>query len=161
MQLKDKIDKNIKELLKTQFFGVLATTKDSGVHTSIVAFISEENYESIFFSTLKASRKYDNILHNPHVSLLVDNRNNLQNDLTDAIAVSFVGSAKIVDETEMLRLKERMLQRHRNFKDFLRSPNTAIISIRVDQIDYVSKFQNVITLRAHAESFELFQEKKA
>jgi nitroimidazol reductase NimA-like FMN-containing flavoprotein (pyridoxamine 5'-phosphate oxidase superfamily) len=64
----------MKTFLKERDMAVLATAGESGPHTSLMAYLTDDAAENVYLVTLKNTHKYANMAANPAVSLLVDDR---------------------------------------------------------------------------------------
>ncbi len=134
----------VKALFRSQRLAVLATSGGSQPHTSLVACSSTDDLRFLIFATDRATRKYLNIQANPRVSLLVDNRANSEEDFVEAIAVTVFGEALEAFNEERTRCVELLLEKHPALKEFLNQPATAVLRIRVERYQIVSRFQNVV-----------------
>jgi len=139
LQLKNKI----KELLGQQKLGVLATQGEKYPYNTLVAYAFSEDLRYIFFATMKHTRKYDNIMKHPHVSILIDSRTNDVTDFKDAVALTVMG--KMVNTTP-LEYRGLYLDRFPHLKDFIEDPNTTIMTLKIDKYIYVQRFQEVLEL---------------
>lgn len=136
----------IVRLFASQYFAVLATRSGARLHTSLVAFAVTEDLASIYFSTPRATRKLSNLLANPEVSLLVDDRSNEITDIYRVTGVTVSGRAEELGGEEKSRALALYLEKHPYLEGFARSPNSALVRIRVRTYDVVSSFQNVMVL---------------
>jgi len=137
----------IKALLERQKLGVLATQGGLYPHTSLVAFTFTKDLRFIIFSTMSHTRKYRNILKNPHVSVLIDSRRNYIRDLKEAVALTVTGGAVLTDDKKKVRYRRLYLKRFPHLKRFIDKPDTAIIIIEVTGYIFVQRFQEVLELR--------------
>lgn len=80
---------------------------------------------------------------NPHVALLVDNRQNLESDFDACIAVTVKGTADELSEEQWQRVLPKYLNRNPYLKDFVASPSCKFFRIRVQSYSLVSTFQKV------------------
>lgn len=147
----EKIGLEKKELLEqlNSFFGsqplaVLATQNGTAPYVSLVAFVSDEKLKYILFSTTKATRKYSNLSANPSVSLLIDNRKNTIEDFRDAMAVTVLGRVEPIEDFERSIMEKIYLLKHPYLVDFLHSPTTAFLKVRVEKYIVVTHFQHVV-----------------
>ena len=53
---------------------VLATASEGKPHCSLMTYVANDNCQEIYMVTQKNTKKYKNLMDNPHVSLLIDNR---------------------------------------------------------------------------------------
>jgi uncharacterized protein YhbP (UPF0306 family) len=134
------------ELFASQYFSVLATQSEGRLHTSLVAFAATENLGAVLFATPKATRKFHYLTAHPEVSLFVDNRSNDVADLYRVTGVTINGTAEVPsgpDREDMLRL---YLRKHPHMEEFARSPNSALVRVKVRRYDVVTEFQSVMVL---------------
>jgi nitroimidazol reductase NimA-like FMN-containing flavoprotein (pyridoxamine 5'-phosphate oxidase superfamily) len=75
-------------------FAVLATSEEGKPYTSIIAFALTADRRTLIFATSSATRKYRNIITQPAVSILLDNRSQNAYDIDNAQAVTLLGTAK-------------------------------------------------------------------
>jgi general stress protein 26 len=139
---KPELRKKLQELFNTQKLAVLGSDMSNQPYPSLIAFAHTDNLQYFIFSTLKDSNKYKNIMNNPRISMLIDNRSNQPSDFSNAIAVSVFGLAEEVknDKEQFLDL---YLKKHPYLKDFVRLPNCVLLRIKVKKYSVVSKFQKV------------------
>ena len=126
-----------------QSLAVLATVGDPHPHTSLVAFAVTRDLRNLVFATPVYTRKYDNILKNPRVSLLVDNRLNLERDFQDGVALTVKGTAIQPPAARRRGYARLYLQRHPYLEEFVSSPTCGLFVVEVHSYSLVSSFQNV------------------
>ena len=141
-----RLKHTVGDLLKGQNLAVLSTHYKGQPYASLVVFAATEDLKQILFATTRATRKYENIVQDPRVALLVDSRTNLNSDIHGAIAVTVTGRAEEVKEKDKEAFLKIYLARHPHLKDFVRSPTCALLRVKVETYYMVSKFQKVIEL---------------
>lgn len=134
------------DLLAGQKTGILATCSNNIPHLSVVGFAFSADLKSIFFATSFATIKFKNIEHNPYVELLIDNRKNIADDFSNAVACACAGRATEVLGDSRNFAHQLMLERHPELEDFLRSSTCSIIEIRIFKYSIVKRFQEVTDL---------------
>ncbi len=137
----------LRDLFSSQRFAVLATQKRGQPYGSLVAFMASNDLKNILFATTRTTRKYANIVNNPKVAMVVDNRSNRENDFNDATVVTITGKAHEAEGSERKWLQKLFLKKHPSLRDFLFSPNCALLKVEVDTYYVVSEFQNVMVLQ--------------
>ena len=55
----------MKEIIRGEDIGVLATTGDTEPHCSLMAYIVDSSCSCLYFVTHKNTKKYQNLLQNP------------------------------------------------------------------------------------------------
>jgi general stress protein 26 len=131
--------------LQTQKYAVIATNNKKIPYTNIVAFASSEGLGNILFATKRDSIKYLNLLNNPCVSILIDNRKNLASDIKNARAVSAEAQAKAIKDNKE-KFKELLKKRHPELADFLNEPNCELFKLEVKKFFYVDNFDKKHTI---------------
>ena len=122
----------LEEVLNTQYFAVLNTLGEGLPHSNLVSFTETENLKALVFVTNRNTRKYKNIKENNNISLLIDNRTNHPSDVSQAIAITAIGTA--CEEVEnRSSLQAIFLARHPQLKQFVDDQNNAIMLITVSE----------------------------
>ncbi len=120
---------------------MIATQKENIPYTNLVAFASSEGLESIFFATRKDSTKFFNLLNNPCVSILIDNRKNLSSDIKNAIAVSAEAEAKNIKKN-IDKFKKLLSKKHPELTGFINEPDCELFELEIKNYVYVDNFDN-------------------
>lgn len=116
-------------LLDSQHFCVLATSAEDRPHCSLMAYALDAETLEIYMVTPKASRKYVNLMANPHVSLLVDNRGEAQ-DPASAWALTVYGRVREVREPDTCaRLKSKLLALRPELSVLFEMPEAILIAV--------------------------------
>lgn len=142
-----KLETDVRALLASQRFAVLSTQEKDHPYMNLVAFAETGDLRTILFATTRATRKYGNITAKSGVALLVDNRSNEVADTCEAMAVTIIGIAFEVSDSEREGLQRIYLEKQPHMKEFLCSSSTALIKIDVESYLLVSRFQNVTILK--------------
>lgn len=136
----------IKRLLNSQLFGVIATNAENYPYTTLIGYAITEDYSELVFATIRETRKYKHIDKRSGVSFLIDNRTNNTMDIQDAIALTILGNAQEVNDNEYKHYQSLLLRKHPYFREFVMAPNCALIKVNIKKYIMVSNFQNVIEL---------------
>jgi nitroimidazol reductase NimA-like FMN-containing flavoprotein (pyridoxamine 5'-phosphate oxidase superfamily) len=132
----------IKRIFAVQRFAVLATQSEGQPYSNLVAFAEADSLRSLLIVTSRYTRKYSNILASKKVAVLIDSRTNQTLDLTNAVAITALGTIEEVPEDDNNYLSGIYLTKHPELKDFLYKPSNALMKIAV--IDYiVATFEGV------------------
>jgi nitroimidazol reductase NimA-like FMN-containing flavoprotein (pyridoxamine 5'-phosphate oxidase superfamily) len=135
--------KMLQELFAAQRSAVLATTENGQPYLSLMAFATTSDLQYLLVATYRATRKYRNIEADPRVALLADNRTNQPADIEQAMAVTALGQAKEVGATERNRFLRIYLAKHPHLEKFVRSPECALIKVKVERYFVVNNFQEI------------------
>lgn len=142
-----QLQQTVRALLDSQAHGVMATQHDRQPYTSLMAFAVTPDLQRIVIATYRATRKHANLLANPRVSLLIDNRTNASVDYHDAVAISAQGTVVEVEGARRDELLQLYLGKHPELADFTAAADCVLLQLNVDCYYVVSQFQNVIELR--------------
>jgi nitroimidazol reductase NimA-like FMN-containing flavoprotein (pyridoxamine 5'-phosphate oxidase superfamily) len=137
----------ISRIFAHQRLGVLASCGGKQAYASLVAFAASKDLKKMYFCTGKATRKYQNLIGDPQVSLLVDNRTNQISDFAEAWAVTAVGMVDFLNDAEMHEFEDVYLGKHPYLKGFAKAPGTRALRLRVESYFVVRRFQQVTELR--------------
>jgi nitroimidazol reductase NimA-like FMN-containing flavoprotein (pyridoxamine 5'-phosphate oxidase superfamily) len=121
----------LKQIVKTQYFGVLATLSNQQPYTNLVAFAASDDLKRFIFTTNRYTQKYRNIISNNKIALLIDNRSNNQLDFSRALAITVLGIAEELSFNKNDELVQFYLARHPSLFEFLNKPDTAVVNIVV------------------------------
>lgn len=150
--LEKEICEKIAGLLGSQQLAVLSTQRDGQPYSSLMAYAFTPELTNIVVATGKSTRKHQNLMQESRVSLLIDNRSNTENDFHAAMAVTVIGKAQLVEQSERAEYEKIYLQRHPYLQTFLASPTTSFVKIAVSHYILVSRFQDVLEYRIGDES---------
>ncbi|MBM4286465.1 MAG: pyridoxamine 5'-phosphate oxidase family protein [Deltaproteobacteria bacterium] len=131
------------ELFDRQRSAALATTEEGQPFLSLMAFAAAPELSYIVLATRRGSRKFQNLLKDRRVALLIDNRTNERADDVRAIAVTILGQAAEADAGEREALRALFLSKHPHLKGFVDSPDCALVKVWVHRYLVVSRFEEV------------------
>ena len=146
MKPDEPIGSLLRELLSAQKLAVLSTHQSGQPYANLVAFVCSEDLKSLYFATVRSTRKFANILEDSRVALLVSSSTNAESDFNEAMAATVVGSA-----VEVLGEKRRSalityLAKHPYLEAFVRSPGCALVKVSVRSYILVKNFQQIMEL---------------
>lgn len=148
MDSEEQIKQMVKDLLSSQRFAVLSTTSEIGPYASLIAFWAAEDLRRVLFATMRATRKFNYLAAHPAVALLFDNRSNRDLDVSQAMAITAIGSARELTEPDPRSAAlDEYLAKHPHLKTFAASPGCAIVEVKVDTYYVVTHFQSVFEFR--------------
>jgi heme iron utilization protein len=143
MLSREKIFNQIKNLLDTQHFAVLATQGSEYPYCSLVGYAIIEDCKEIIFATIRETHKYKNLKQIPSVSMLIDTQTNQVNDFKQAQALTVLGTAQEIDNRAKQVYLGIYLKKHPNLKEFVIAENCALIKVKVMKYILVNDFQNI------------------
>lgn len=122
----------VNEMLIDNSLCVLCTVSGDLPYSSLMTYVLSDDLKTVYMVTVRESRKYRNLLENPKVSLLVDNRQNLASTSDETVAsITFEGILKHLEplETEVVRIQ--LVDRHGELKEILKNPDCVIFGIEL------------------------------
>lgn len=122
----------LRDMFASQKVAVLATSAEGQPYGSLVAFAVTGNLGQLLFATARSTRKYTNLLGDPRVTLVVDNRGELRSGLSNALAITAVGKAEELRGGEKEQMVEVYTSRHSYLSDFVGSRDIALFAVNVD-----------------------------
>jgi heme iron utilization protein len=141
------VPERLRMLNSIERFAVLATQEEGRPYASLVAYALSSDLGTAVFATPKNTRKYRNIVKTDEVALLLDNRSQ-ESPIAKAEAITLTGRAKPLRKgREREELTALYLAKHQDLKDFVESPSTALVALRIDQAVHVGNFQTVTSWR--------------
>ncbi|MGA3086296.1 MAG: pyridoxamine 5'-phosphate oxidase family protein [Thermodesulfobacteriota bacterium] len=143
----EKINR-LKEFFQTQKLTVLATQEPDHPYLSLMAYILTDDLKYLIAATKRGTRKYSNIIKTPGVAFLVDNRTNRGGEFQNTLAVTGIGTAEETKGPEKESLITQFLETHPELNAFVRSPECALIKIKIEKYVIIRHFQE-------AEEFEM------
>ncbi len=146
MARKVSVKTQVQDLMDRAPLAVLATQGEEGPHTSLVAFTKADGIGDLLFATNRATKKFANIMSDCKVALLIDDRKNQVSDFMDAIALTAHGTAWELEGEERERMSLVYLEKHPHLVDFVASPSTALVRVKVSKLDVARRFQWVMEL---------------
>jgi nitroimidazol reductase NimA-like FMN-containing flavoprotein (pyridoxamine 5'-phosphate oxidase superfamily) len=133
----------VKDLFGTQRSAVLATQEGGQPYLSLMAFAATPDLKTIIVATDRRTRKYANLMAEPRVALLIDNRSNTPADTQEAVAITVVGQAREAPPEERERFLRLFLSKHPHLEDFATSVTCALIAVQVSTYVVVQRFEEV------------------
>jgi nitroimidazol reductase NimA-like FMN-containing flavoprotein (pyridoxamine 5'-phosphate oxidase superfamily) len=123
----------MKNLMRSKNTCVLATVSGNEPHCSLMSYAIDEDCREIYMMTSRNTRKYENLVTNPAVSLLVDTREGAPPESrSHTKALTVRGQfEQIAGEETKRRIKERLLERHPHLQAFAGHPDTEFFLIKV------------------------------
>jgi len=146
MQDTEQTKQHLHKLLASQKLAVLSTNDRGQAYANLIGFAVTGDLKFLLFSTNRQTRKYQNIMRNNSVALLIDNRSVVDKDFQNTMAVTVTGAAEEVPLLEREKWLKLYLAKHPHMTDFANAPDCALIRVRAEWYYLVSKFQQVAAL---------------
>lgn len=136
----------IKGLVKSGRICVLSTVSGDRPYCSLMRYICDDPCTEIYLVTHRSTTKYQNLMSNPHVSLLMDTRE--KEDLSEVRALTVEGCfAPINDPQAEDALRRRFIDRHPDLKAFAEDPDAELLRIEIDSFLLLNGLQDAHYIR--------------
>ena len=140
------LQQTLKDVLAAQRFCVLATQGQGQPYGSLVAFAETQDLKQLVFATSRDTRKFSNLVSEPRVALVIDSRSNNDSDLTNAVAITALGSVHEAKGDQRERLAGVYLAKQPGLAGFISSPQTAVCAVEVEEY-VIASFDEVAKLQ--------------
>lgn len=141
---KAALKQEIASLLDQQVQCVLATIDDRRPCQHMMAFARSEDLSRIYLATYLDTRKYRNMLSNPSVSLLWDNRSGRDDDHVEGISLIALGRAELLDGPSRVDIHRALSARNPALKSLLEDDSCRIFAVRVEDYQWTRGYQQVL-----------------
>lgn len=139
-----ELENDIRKLLESQAFAVLATQGDGLTAASLITFVSSFDLKYIVFATPRNTEKFNQIDRNENISVLVDDRSLYQDSINKISALTIIGRAKILsNEKEIFEWGNLLTKKHESLTTFVKASTSAVVLIEVVRYQYVKRFQEL------------------
>lgn len=139
-------EKQIRKLFIDQKLAVLSTQHSGQPYASLVAFVGKDDLKKIFFVTPRTTRKFEYLLADSRVAILINSSLNIDSDFHEAVSVTALGNAEEIDGAEKDKITGLYLTKHPYLEAFATSPTCALVGVTVTTYVMVKNFQHVMEL---------------
>ena len=146
MEIKPEVRERIIRVLKSQKIAVLGTSKNDEPYSCLVSFAFTEELDHLIFSTMRQRMKYRNMIANPRVTLIIDDRDVFDSSFNETTSITVVGTAEDIKDAKRDTYASLLLKRHPSLSEFVNSPDCAIICVEIDSYYIVSEFESVVRI---------------
>jgi nitroimidazol reductase NimA-like FMN-containing flavoprotein (pyridoxamine 5'-phosphate oxidase superfamily) len=120
----------MKALARQKRTCVLATITGNKPYCSLMSYVTDDDCEEIYMVTHKRTQKYENLINNPAVSIMIDTREKKPHI---AQALTVAGSfCKIENADKLEMMRARLLEAHPQMQEFIDHPDAALLCIKVN-----------------------------
>jgi nitroimidazol reductase NimA-like FMN-containing flavoprotein (pyridoxamine 5'-phosphate oxidase superfamily) len=126
----------IKTLVRERDTCVLATVSGSTPHCSLMVYVSDDECRKIYMVSHRQTKKFQNLIKNPAVSLLIDTREEdtgTQRSQTKALTIHGVFQ-EMREGAEKHVVRARLLERHPHLREFFDHPDAEVFSVKVESV---------------------------
>jgi len=122
----------VEKILQDNSLCVLCTEGGGKPHCSLMTYVPSDDLRILWMVATKESRKCLNLLHNPQVSVLVDNRQNLSTTAeTMVTSVTFDGVYHPVEQGEFKKIRSLVATTHPELEEIFKSPKCLLFGIKL------------------------------
>ena len=122
--------KEMKALAREKNTCVLATITDRKPYCSLMAYVTDKACTEMYMVTHRQSKKYQNLIANPAVSLLIDTRDTSPRSAARAMTVEGVFQ-KITNPTKEKEARRILLSAHPHLNEFMLHPEAEVFQIKI------------------------------
>ncbi len=120
----------MKALAREKNICVLATIAGSKPYCSLMAYVTNKACTELYMVTHSQTQKYQNLMANPAVSLLIDTRDTSPRSAARAMTVEGVFE-KIKDPAKEEKVRRKLLSAHPHLNGFMGHPETEVFRIKI------------------------------
>jgi len=122
----------LETILRENSLCVLCTEADGKPYCSLMTYLLSDDLSLLYLVSTEKSRKYQNLLANPRVSLLVDTRQNRGTAAGENIvSVTFEGLFQPLADAKTLRIKANLAKEHGELAEILNHPSCVVFAIQL------------------------------
>jgi nitroimidazol reductase NimA-like FMN-containing flavoprotein (pyridoxamine 5'-phosphate oxidase superfamily) len=135
--------RKMKELILQKDTCVLATVSGDKPHCSLMSYLPDPEVRELYMVTLRHTKKYQNLLANPWVSLLIDTREDTAgSELRQKKALTISGIFQKVEPGRIETLRSEFIRKHPQLKELIQDPSAEMISIRLHSLQLLEGFRD-------------------
>ncbi len=127
---------DIQQMIADNRVCVLATVSGGSPHCSLMSYAASDDCREIYMATFKNTRKYQNLVSNPSVSLLIDTRDAAAKGAashTRALTVTGVLDESVTPNRKKA-IREALIKKHPDLEAFFSDPDTRIVVVRIQSL---------------------------
>lgn len=122
----------LETILRENSLCVLCTEAAGKPYCSLMTYLPNDDLSLLYLVATEESRKYQNLLANPRVSLLVDTRQNRGTAAGENIvSVTFEGLFQPLADAKTLRIKANLAKEHGELAEILNHPSCVVFTIQL------------------------------
>lgn len=140
----DDLKNEISSILEQQIQCVLATLQTDQPCQHMMAFAYAEDLSRIFLATYRDTRKYRNMITNPRVSILWDNRSGSAADHVDGLSLIALGRSELLVGSAQAAARELMLKRNPALQVLLEDESCRLFTVLIDDYQWTKGYQQVL-----------------
>ena len=120
----------MKAMARNKNICVLATIAGQKPYCSLMAYVTDSACTEIYMVTHRQTQKYQNLIKNPAVSLMIDSRETSPRTKARAMTVEGI-FAKVEDPDILKQIRRKLLTVHPHLEQFMSHPEAEILRIKI------------------------------
>ncbi|MEI7883834.1 MAG: pyridoxamine 5'-phosphate oxidase family protein [Clostridia bacterium] len=128
----------VERLLQENKLCVLCTAGENKPHCSLMTYMPGEDPRVLYMVASRESKKYQNMLGNPDVSLLIDNRKGLGLEEQKISAVSLSGIYQLVDSAELVEIGIKFTKMYPELAEIINNPSSALFAVKLQSFLFLA-----------------------
>ena len=140
----DDLKREVSTILDQQIQCVLATLQGDQPCQHMMAFAHAEDLSCIYLATYLDTRKYRNMISNPRVSLLWDNRSGSAADHVDGLSLIALGRAELLAGSEHAEVLELISKRNPALQGLLQDDSCKLFKVLIEDYQWTKGYQHVL-----------------
>ena len=120
----------MKALAREKNSCVLATIVDTKPYCSLMAYVTNRACTEIYMVTYRQSQKFQNLIVNPAVSLMIDTRDTSPRSAARAMTVEGIFQ-KITDPAKEKKVRRKLLSAHPHLNEFMDHPQAEVFQVTI------------------------------
>jgi hypothetical protein len=142
------IKEYIEGVLKTSNFAVLATESNGQPHTSLIAITQFGNFRQLIFATYRNTLKYQNLVSNSKVAVLIESLDANMKDPQKSIVLTIIGHTQEIGIAENEAAYLAHLKRHPEMESFMLSSDCVLIRVIAQSFQVVHGTDDIRWIKA-------------
>jgi nitroimidazol reductase NimA-like FMN-containing flavoprotein (pyridoxamine 5'-phosphate oxidase superfamily) len=120
----------MKTLAREKKICVLATITNNKPYWSLMAYVTNRACTEIYIVTHRHTQKFENLVANPAVSLLIDTRDTSPRSEARAMTIEGIFK-KITDPDKIQKVGQKLMSAHPHLNQFMGHPQAEVIQIKI------------------------------
>ena len=120
----------MKALVRENNTCVLATISGSKPYCSLMAYVANKPCTEIYMVTRRQTQKYQNLIANPAVGLMIDTRDVTPRSAAKAMTIEGIFK-EILDPAKVQKVRRKLLSAHPHLIDFMGQAEAKVFQIKI------------------------------
>ncbi len=122
-------------IIRSQSMGVLAVVSEGNPHCGLMAYVTHEAADRLYFATLRNTAKFRAVLDYPRISFLIDTRTQQPMERSRIQSLTLSGLCRpIADSDECKSILDRLKAAHPHLAELLAQPDIAVLEFEIHSL---------------------------